>query len=162
MHMVPPFSPPLLALTLWGLCCALRDARSRRIGNALLWPAALAALLVLVVLRESVNGAGPWRGVAAGLLALLFTLPGYARGRLGGADVKLLFILALATDPFYLLFTLGGAALFCVLWLLAAGPAWRCLPAGVRSRMPALAPPVVTPPYATFVFLGMLCADLLT
>ena len=58
-------------------------------------------------------GAPAEQGGWAALLALAFTLPGYALRRLGGGDVKLLTALGLATD-----------GRMCMCWVCLSVPDW--------------------------------------
>lgn len=151
----------LLLLYLWALACALQDAHARRIGNSLLLVGAVAALAHLAYFRHSITHATPQAVLGAVLLALLFTVPGYRGGKLGAGDVKLLAVVALATGPMPLLVVLSLGALCCALWFVMAPRLWPHLPLPFRAALPMLAPPLVTLPYAPFVFLGLLGATLL-
>lgn len=51
-------------------------------------------------------------------LALLLGLPGYALGRFGAGDVKLLAALGLATHTEYLLWSLIGSAVAMSVWVV--------------------------------------------
>src|SRR5918994_1398554 len=98
-------------LTLLGLA-AFKDIRERRIPNRL--TGALAALYPVYVLVSSTPVAWP---AALGLAAVVFMigLGLFARGLIGGGDVKLLAVLSLWAGPekflwFMLVTTLAGGA----------------------------------------------------
>ncbi|PRA30647.1 prepilin peptidase [Pseudomonas poae] len=105
-------------IVIWLGLCALQDIRQRQIANSLTLGAALLALLYLLWMGGTWLGASAAQGGWAFALALLLTLPGYALGRFGAGDVKLLAALALATDVDYLLWSLIGAAVAQGAWLL--------------------------------------------
>lgn len=149
-----------LLLLVWAALCAAGDARYKRIDNRLILVGAVVAIVPLLAWRQSLTGAAPGETLLTCGLALLFALPGYWKGRFGAGDVKLLLVLALASDSLYLLFSLAGAALGMVLWLLAAPALWPRLPPALHSALPMLAPPAKVLPYAPFVFFGMLLATL--
>jgi prepilin peptidase CpaA len=107
----------LLFLLVWLALCAEQDARQRQISNWLTLGALALALTYLLISGHTWLGATAAEGGWALLLSLALTLPGYALGKLGGADVKLLAALALATDCLYLLGTFIGAALAMLLWM---------------------------------------------
>jgi prepilin peptidase CpaA len=91
------------------------------------------------------------------VLALLFTLPGYATGRMGAGDVKLMATIGLASDPVHLLGSFIGAGVLGALWLLLAPKVWPYMPQGLRKRIPQLAPELSKkPPFAPFVLIGFL------
>lgn len=150
----------LLLLLVWAALCAAGDARYKRIDNRLVLIGAVAAMLSLLVWQRSLTGATPGETLLSCALALLFALPGYWMRRLGAGDVKLLLVLALATDSLYLLFSVAGATLGIVLWLVAAPALWSRLPPAWQHAMPMLAPPARVLPYAPFVLFGMLLATL--
>lgn len=80
-------------------------------------------------------------------MALLLTLPGYALGRFGAGDVKLLAALALASTWDALLWSLIGAAVFQGGWVL------------IRQRLRArqhngLTAASTKQPFAPFVLTG--------
>jgi prepilin peptidase CpaA len=151
----------LLALLLWSLLCALGDARERRIPNSLVLKGAAGVALFLLVYRENLTG-GPLADSALGFCtALLVTLPGYWLGRMGAGDVKMLAVIGLATSVEFVAYTVGTAALWIVLWFLAAPALWPRLPERCKTAFPALAPPLAKLPYAPFLCLGMIVASLM-
>jgi len=77
-------------LWIWLALCALQDLRQRHIANTLTLGAALLAAGYLLWTGSTWLGAAAAQGGWALLLALLFTLPGYAMGRMGAGDVKLM------------------------------------------------------------------------
>lgn len=150
----------LLLLLAWAALCAVGDARYKRIDNRLVLVGAVVSILSLLVWQRSLTGATPGETLLSCALALLFALPGYWTRRFGAGDVKLLLVLALASDSMYLLFSLAGATLGIVLWLLTAPALWPRLPPAWHRAMPMLAPPAKVLPYAPFVLFGMLLATL--
>lgn len=91
------------------------------------------------------------------LLALAFTLPGYALRRLGAGDVKLMTGLGLATDGMHLLGVFIGAGLASVLWLLLAPRVWLHMGQGLRNHLRYLEPGMSKKqPFAPFVLVGLL------
>ncbi|PRW95518.1 prepilin peptidase, partial [Pseudomonas fragi] len=78
----------------------------------------LLALIYLLWAGSTWLGAPRSEGGLALALALVLTLPGYALGRFGAGDVKLLAALALASNLDALLWSLIGAAVFQGAWVL--------------------------------------------
>lgn len=140
-----------VVILLWLGLCAWQDIRQRQIANGLTLGAALLALIYLLWTGTTWQGAPAGDGGWAFAVALLLTLPGYALGRFGAGDVKLLAALALASRLDVLLWSLIGAAFFQTCWVLAS------------QRLSALqgrgAAPVSTKqPFAPFVLTGfVLC-----
>ena len=144
-----------LVVCVWVVVCAQQDIRQRQIANRLTLGALLLALFYLLWSGSTWLGTSRAQGLWAFCLALLLTLPGYALGRLGAGDVKMLAALALASNSTYLLWSLIGAGVANVAWLVY-GP--RLLPLasqGVRARLGYL---VVDPskklPFAPFLLVG--------
>jgi len=107
-----------VVILLWLGLCALQDMRQRQIANSLTLGTALLALIYLVWSGTTWLGAPASDGGWAFAVALLLTLPGYALGRFGAGDVKLLAALALASNLDALLWSLIGAAVFQGAWVL--------------------------------------------
>lgn len=107
-------------MLLWLALCAVQDLRQRQIANTLTLGAVVLAVAYLVWTGSTWLGAPARDGAWACALALVLTLPGYALGRFGAGDVKLLAALALASNIDYLLGTLVGAGLALVGWALMA------------------------------------------
>ena len=148
-----------LLLFVWLALCAVQDIRQRQIANRLTWGGLLLALVYLLWSGSTWLGASAAEGGWAFILALLFTLPGYALGRLGAADVKLLAALALATNSQYLLGTFVGAGLASVAWLLVAPRMWPLMNQGVRNALCHLEPQASNKqPFAPFLFVGFVLA----
>ncbi len=100
-----------VVVMLWLGLCALQDMRQRQIANGLTLGGGLLALFYLLWVGATWLGAPAAEGGWAFAVALLLTLPGYAMGRFGAGDVKLVAALALATTLDALLWSLIGAAL---------------------------------------------------
>ena len=84
-----------------------------------LTPVAVTAVTLYVLWTGSTwLGAPRSDGGLALVLALALTLPGYALGRFGAGDVKLLAALGLASNTEYLLGSLIGAGIAMVAWAL--------------------------------------------
>lgn len=150
---------PSLVLLIWLALCALQDIYQRRIANLLTFGAAALALLYLFSTGTTWLGASAEDGGCALLLALLFTLPGYATARLGAGDVKLFAALALATDSRYLLGTFIGAGIASALWVLFAPRLYKLVSQRHRRRLQLLAPqPSEKLPFAPFVLIGFICS----
>lgn len=107
-----------VVILVWLGLCALQDMRQRQIANSLTLGAAFLALIYLVWTGTTWLGAPATDGGWAFAVALLLTLPGYALGRFGAGDVKLLAALALASNLDALLWSLIGAAVFQGAWVL--------------------------------------------
>lgn len=148
-----------LFLFAWLALCAAQDIRQRQIANSLTLGAFLLALGYLLWSGTTWLGATPAEGGWAFTLAVLFTLPGYALGRLGAADVKLLGALALATNCEYLLGTFIGAGLASAAWLLLAPKVWPLMNQGVRNTLHYLGPEQSKKqPFAPFLLVGFTLA----
>lgn len=144
-------------LLIWLTLCAAQDARERHIANGLTLGAAGLALAYLLWTGTTWLGAEAVQGGWAFLLALAFTLPGYALKRLGAGDVKLMTGLGLATDGMHLLGVFIGAGLASVLWLLLAPRVWLHMGQGLRNHLRYLGPGMSKKqPFAPFVLVGLL------
>ncbi|MCO8165277.1 prepilin peptidase [Pseudomonas sp. LJDD11] len=151
----------LLFLLIWFALCAEQDARRRQITNTLTLGACAAALGWLLYSGQTWLGAEPAEGGRALLLALAMTLPGYALGRLGGGDVKLLAALALASDSLYLLGTFIGAAVTVVVWLGVRRAVFGVLGHGLAARYSPMNPDSGEKfPFSPFLFTGLLLVAL--
>ncbi|MCK3840660.1 prepilin peptidase [Pseudomonas synxantha] len=107
-----------VVILLWLGLCALQDMRERQIANTLTLGVGLLALIYLLWTGSTWLGAPRSDGGLALVLALALTLPGYALGRFGAGDVKLLAALGLASNTEYLLGSLIGAGIAMVAWAL--------------------------------------------
>lgn len=107
-----------LLIVFWLALCALQDSRQQQIANGLTLGGGLLALIYLLWMGATWMGAPAGEGGWAFALALLLGLPGYAMGRFGAGDVKLLAALALATDTEYLLWSLIGSAVAMGVWFV--------------------------------------------
>lgn len=126
-------------ILLWLGLCAVQDIRQRQIANGLTLGVALLALLYLLWTGSTWLGAPAGEGGWAFALALLLTLPGYALGRFGAGDVKLLAGLGLASTVDHLLWSLIGAAAALGVWsLIEQWLSARGLarPEGVSTKQP--------------------------
>lgn len=107
-----------VVIVLWLGVCAVQDIRQRQIANGLTLGVGLLALIYLLWAGSTWLGAPRSDGGLALVLALVLTLPGYALGRFGAGDVKLLAALGLASNTEYLLGSLIGAAIAMLAWTL--------------------------------------------
>lgn len=146
-----------LVLLIWLTLCAAQDARERHIANSLTLGVGAMALVWLLWSGTTWLGAPAEQGGWAALLALAFTLPGYALRRLGGGDVKLLTVLGLATDGRHVLGVFIGAGLASVCWLLMAPKLWLYMGQWLRARLRYLQPGMSKKqPFAPFLLVGLL------
>lgn len=144
-------------LLIWLTLCAAQDARERHIANRLTLGVGALALAYLLWSGSTWMDAAAEQGGWAALLALVFTLPGYAMGRLGAGDVKLMTALGLATDGRHVLGVFIGAGLASVCWLLLAPSVWLHISQGLRSRLRYLEPGLSRKqPFAPFLLVGLL------
>ncbi|WP_411381311.1 prepilin peptidase [Pseudomonas sp. MPB26] len=135
-----------LVILLWLGLCALQDMHQRQIANGLTLGVALLALIYLSWGDATWLGASADEGGWAFALALLLTLPGYALGRFGAGDVKLLAALALASSLDALLWSLIGAAVVQSGWVLTRQrlSAREATPVSETSKKQPFAPFVLT------------------
>ncbi|MBV7573943.1 A24 family peptidase [Pseudomonas sp. PDM32] len=144
-------------LLIWLALCAAQDARQRHIANGLTLGAGALALVWLLWSGTTWLGAEAQQGGWAFLLAVGFTLPGYAMKRMGGGDVKLMAALGLATDGMHVLGTFIGAGLASVFWLLLAPRVWLHMSQGLRTHLLYMAPEMSKrQPFAPFVLAGLM------
>ncbi|MBV6754745.1 prepilin peptidase [Pseudomonas chlororaphis] len=147
-----------LVLLAWFALCATQDLRHRQIANSLTLGGGALALAYLLWNGNTWLGAPATQGGVALLIALLLTLPGYATGRLGAGDVKLLSALALASEPSTLLGTFVGAGAATLLWLWLGPRLWPLLGQGQRTSLRHLDPEIREKrPFAPFLLIGLLC-----
>lgn len=149
------YGPALLAL--WALSCAVQDARSRRISNALSLGMLAVAGASLWLYGTSLTAA-PIADAATGfVLGAALALPGYVLGRMGAADVKLLASLGLASSSMHVLLTVAFAALAMVLWSLGGRSLWPHLGSWLRHQLRQMNPADhQVQPYAPFFLFGLL------
>ncbi|VVP95156.1 hypothetical protein PS918_03610 [Pseudomonas fluorescens] len=144
-------------LLIWLTLCAVQDARERHIANALTLGVGALALAWLLWSGTTWLGATAAQGGWAALLALAFTLPGYALRRLGAGDVKLMTALGLATDGRHVLGVFIGAGLASVCWLLLAPGIWLHMGQWLRKHLRYLQPGMSNKqPFAPFLLVGLL------
>lgn len=145
----------LFLLLTWFAICADQDARQKQISNWLTFGGFALFLIFLLINGHTWLGASSAEGGWALLLALAFTLPGYALGRLGAGDVKLLAALALATDSLHLLGTFIGAGVVSVMWLWARKSLWPHMNQWLIQRYPHMGPQSSNKqPFSPFLFAG--------
>lgn len=141
--------------------CAVQDIRQKRIANALTLGGGAGALLYLLLSGQSWLGAQPSAALTAVIFALLLSLPGYFFDRLGAGDVKLLTLIALASDERYLLLSVIGAGIAYLCWALLTPSLWPRLSPVWRQHLRHLAPERIKRyPFAPFLFVGALAASL--
>lgn len=147
----------LLFLLAWFAVCAEQDARYKQISNRLTLGGFIAALVWLLYSGQTWLGDTAAQGGWALLLALVMTLPGYAMGRLGAGDVKLLAALALASNSLYLLGTFIGAGIAGVIWLTVRRPLFRHAGQRFTRRYAAMNPAMTEKfPFSPLLFAGLL------
>ncbi|ABI57507.1 prepilin peptidase [Alkalilimnicola ehrlichii MLHE-1] len=135
------------AIAVWCSLTGYWDARHRRIPNLLTLPAALAGLAYAVVTQTAALGELPWGAVAAGAaIALVLTLPGFALGKLGGGDVKLLLAIGLlgghpAVLSSFVVAAFTVTGLFLALILATRLAPWPGLPGPLRCSLQRLPGP---------------------
>ncbi|AKA26847.1 prepilin peptidase [Pseudomonas chlororaphis] len=140
----------------WLTLCAAQDIHQRRIANLLTLGVAALALAYLLATGSTWWGGRAAQGGWALLLALAFTLPGYAMGRMGAGDVKLMAALGLLTDPLHVLGTFIGAGATSLLWFLLMSRGWAYLGPGLRTQLRHLDPQQSGHyAFAPFALLGM-------
>lgn len=144
-----------LVIVLWLVVCAVQDMRQRQIANGLTLGGGLLALVFLLWTGSTWMGAPAADGGWSFALALLLTLPGYAMGRFGAGDVKLLSSLALASNADYLLGTLIGAGIALGAWALLAPRVGSLMSQRLRAHLCSPASHASTKqPFAPFVLTG--------
>ncbi|WP_371233517.1 prepilin peptidase [Pseudomonas sp. QE6] len=109
-----------LLLLGWFAVCAYQDLTRLRVSNLLTLGGALIAAAFLLITGHTLTGHSPPAALAATLLALVLSVPGYLLGKLGAADVKALVALALASDPLLLLYVLALASLISLALMFAS------------------------------------------
>ena len=109
-----------LLLLGWFAVCAYQDLTRLRVSNLLTLGGALIAAAFLLITGHTLTGHSPPAALAATLLALALSVPGYLLGKLGAADVKALVALALASDPLLLLYVLALASLISLALMFAS------------------------------------------
>ncbi|RMQ09692.1 Type IV leader peptidase family [Pseudomonas viridiflava] len=124
----------LFLLLVWFAICAEQDARRKQISNSLTLGAAALAAAWLAGTGTTWLGAAPLEAAQTLALALGLTLPGYALGKLGAGDVKLMTALALASNSAYLLCTFIGAGVAVLIWALLARKVQRHINQQVARR----------------------------
>lgn len=130
---LPPLLPLLLLLALLGTA-VWHDVRARRIPNAIVFPGALVALVLHLVLPAGAGLVGApmgGLGIASSLgglaLGLACLLPMYALGLMGAGDVKLLAMVGA--------FVGAGQILPIALLTLAAGGALALIFAAWQGKL---------------------------
>lgn len=152
-----------LVLLAWLGLCALQDARNARLSNRLTLGGLAAVTLYLLLTGHTLLGATPTDAAIAAALALLFGLPGYALGRFGAGDVKLLLFVAVASSPTLLLLGLIGAGVGLALWAILIPYVWPKLGRPLQTAVPRLAPnPRRTYPFAPFLLIALTLPLLMT
>ena len=152
----------LCFLLVWCALCAEQDARKKEISNLLTIGVFAIAAGYLIVNGRTWLGAAPAEAALAVLIALGLTLPGYALGRLGAGDVKLLAALALASNSTYLLGTFIGAGVALLIWLVIGGAVWNLIHQGLTRRYPYMNPKAPDKyPFSPFLFVGLLMTAVL-
>jgi prepilin peptidase CpaA len=116
-----------IVLIVWAAACGFQDVTKLRVSNVLTFGMMALALLVLLLGGRTLTGDTPWQAVLGLLVAMVLTLPGYALGKLGAADAKMLMACGLAMGMVEMLvvFVVGsllGAGLMILTRLLDRYP----------------------------------------
>ncbi len=152
----------LFFLVIWFAICAEQDARCKQISNRLTLGAAALATIYLALTGMTWLGSPAREALLAVTLALALTLPGYALGKLGAGDVKLMTALALASNSAYLLGTFIGAGVAMATWLIVAKRAWPPTQQWVTQRYRYMNPTAPDKyPFSPFLFAGLLLSTAL-
>lgn len=153
----------VVVLVMWLGLCAWQDLHQRRVSNWLTFGGLGCALAYLLLTGTSWLGNPPIEVAIALVLALLLSVPGYYLGRLGGADVKVLAVLALACTAEQLLITIATAGLLFALWAALCKSIWGHLPTAVKAHLTLLEPEKMKYwPFVPYLFAGFLTALILT
>ena len=148
-------------LLLWAGACAWQDAQCKRIANSLTFSGIIVGLGYIILTKETLLGAPVGQAVVAFLAVLLLMFPGYVMGKVGAADIKMLFAIALASDIFYALVVILAAGLTMALWAWWVPNIWPKLSPKVQASIPKLAPTAEHNfPYAPFALIGMVIMTL--
>jgi len=97
-----------IAVSSCSVAATVIDLRTRKVPNALTWPAAVVGIGLAVT---GIGSVGVAASIAGGLLGLALMLPGYLFGGTGGGDVKLLAAIGTFLGPGRTLSAFIGAAL---------------------------------------------------
>lgn len=152
----------LFFLLIWFAICAEQDARCKQISNGLTLGAAALAIIYLALTGMTWLGSPALEALLALTLALALTLPGYALGKLGAADVKLMTALALASNSAYLLCTFIGAGVAMATWLIVGKSTWPHVQQRVAHRYRYMNPAASDKhPFSPFLFVGLLLSTAL-
>ncbi|MCJ2372516.1 prepilin peptidase [Pseudomonas sp. RGM 3321] len=147
----------LFFLLVWFAICAEQDARRKQISNGLTLGAAALAAAWLAGTGTTWLGAPPLEAALALALALGLTLPGYALGKLGAGDVKLMAALALASNSVYLLCTFIGAGITVQFWVLLSRKVQRHINQRGGQRYAYMFPDASDKhPFSPFLLAGLL------
>lgn len=152
----------LFFLLIWFAICAEQDARCKQISNELTLGAAALATTYLAFTGMTWLGSPALEALLAATLALALTLPGYALGKLGAGDVKLMTALALASNSAYLLCTFIGAGVAMAVWLIVGKRVWPQARQWAAQRYRYMNPAAPDKhPFSPFLFAGLLLSTAL-
>lgn len=159
-------TPQTLALCVWAACAAWTDWQHRRLPNVLTLGGLAAALVSLLWLGESWNGAPAGKAWAGFGLAVALTLPGYLLGKLGAGDVKLLAAMGLLTNtPVVLMTFVVGSVVGLVLGLWPMARIWLQDTLSVTLRQASWLSTQPAPkgrhiPFGAALAIGFVCSQL--
>lgn len=85
-----------IVLIIWAALCGAEDVWRLRVSNILTLGMLVLALIFLLLTGRALGGVSPGQAILGLLLAMVLTLPGYAVGKLGAADAKMLMACGLA------------------------------------------------------------------
>lgn len=149
MQALLPYAPIIhwSLVVVWLLVCSGLDLKYRLVNNGLTLGIAGLALVYLLLDQQSWLFATMNNALTGLFITLLLTFPGYATGKLGGADVKLLIALALLSEADLILGTFIGAGVCAAIGLTlgrrfseslpdALTRHWRCIDSTKAHKLP--------------------------
>lgn len=105
-------------VVVWCLSVVYFDLYKRRIPNAIILVACVAAIVHVLFTGHTILG-GSWQSMLMGAgIGIMLTLPTYALRILGSGDVKLMFALALMSSWYFTLLAFVIATMLAILFIL--------------------------------------------
>ena len=137
-----------IVLIIWAALCGAEDVWRLRVSNFLTLGMLAFAIMFLLLTGHTLTGASALQAALGLIVAMLLTLPGYALGKLGAADAKMLMACGLAAGfadvlEIFVIASLLAAALMLLTryldrypWfirLTSSGPLFRLAPRAGKS-----------------------------